>query len=145
MLLLQSCYRNKSNLIFENIAQITGSRTLIKDTTPIGFTSLKKLILVPKCISCHSGPEAKPESDPIDFSSYESTMIDRFIPLIVKGNPYKGRLFESVESGEMPPKIRLHAREIDFIKKWIEACAPKDDITEMPSECPDDDGGDDDW
>tara|TARA_R110000868_G_scaffold132380_3_gene343233 strand:+ start:54456 stop:54842 length:387 start_codon:yes stop_codon:yes gene_type:complete len=123
-----------------------GSGTLISNTTPIGFKAVHKYIFTPKCLSCHSGPNAEPQEDPIDLSTYESTMIDRFIPLIVKGNPYKGRLYNSLESGEMPPKSRLHVKEIEFIKKWIEACAPKEDLFEIPSECPDDDDdGDDDW
>lgn len=144
--ILQGCYRPRSKLIYEEIKGISGSGTLIRTTTPLGFDSLHKFILKPKCLSCHSGPNAEPMNDPIDFSTYESTMVDRFIPLVVKGNPYKGRLFNSVESGEMPPKMNLHQKEIDFIKKWIEACAPKEAVTEIPSECPaDDDGGDDDW
>lgn len=141
-----SCYRAKSKLIYEEINRTIGSGTLISVTTPLGFKSVHEYIFVPKCLRCHSGPNAEPPEDPIDLSSYESTMTDRFIPLIVKGNPYKGRLYGSLESGEMPPKIRLHDKEIEFIKKWIEACAPKEDISEIPSECPDDDtGGDDDW
>ncbi len=92
-------------------------------------------------MSCHSGPNAKPKNDPIDFTTYETTMIDRFIPLLVKGRPDKSRLYLSVENGEMPIEGVLSNIEIEFIKKWIEACAPKNTTAIFAEDCDDSDDG----
>ena len=86
-------------------------------------------------MSCHSGPDAKPMNDPIDFTTYDTTMVDRFIPLLVKGKPQKSRLFLSVEEGEMPVDGTLSNIEIEFVKKWIDACAPKETPTSIPDNC----------
>ena len=149
-LILVSCIEKTTELT----ARIKEDRSiedlLINGQAPLNFESLQKYILRPKCMSCHSGEDAEPENDPIDFTSYESTMIDRFVPLLVKGIPEKSRLFQSVYEGEMPEEGTLSTAEIDFIKKWIQACAPKETLEFIPTDCgsndDDDDGpgGDDD-
>ena len=60
-------------------------------------------------------------------------------------NPKKSRLWEEVDNGNMPIKERLHQKEIDFIAKWIRACAPNEEITELPKSCEEDDDDDDDF
>lgn len=137
-----SCKRSPSDLTFKSRDELVRGNQLMTGKAPLNFKSLQKYILKPKCMSCHSGPDAKPKNDPIDFSTYELTMVDRFIPLLVKGKPEKSRLFLSVEDGEMPVEGMLSNIEIEFIKKWIEACAPEDTPTSIPDDCSD--GGDDD-
>lgn len=93
-------------------------------------------------MGCHSGPDAKPENDPIDFSTYDSTTIDRFVPVFLKGDPERSRFYQSVFNGEMPTSQKLHDKEIQFIKDWILACAPNSPVDTIPDNC--DDGDDDD-
>jgi hypothetical protein len=130
-----SCKRSPSDLSFKSKDDLVRRNQLATGEAPLNFNSLQKYILKPKCMSCHSGPDAKPNNDPIDFTTYDSTMVDRFIPLLVKGKPQKSRLFLSVEDGEMPVEGTLSNVEIEFIKKWIEACAPKETPTSIPDNC----------
>ena len=90
--------------------------------------------------------DAKPKNDPIDFTSYETAMVKRFVPLLVGGKPEISRLFISVDSGEMPPKVRLPKGDVDYIRRWIEACAPKDTPSSIPEKCSvEEEDNDDDW
>lgn len=118
---------------------------IIRGEAPLNFSSLQDYILRPKCMSCHSGENSKPENDPINFDSYETTMIRRFVPLLIKGKPEVSRLFISVETGEMPEQGKLHEKEIEFISNWIEACAPEETPEVILRDCPSDDDDDDDW
>ncbi len=138
-----SCKRSPSDLSFKSKDDLVRRNQLATGEAPLNFNSLQKYILKPKCMSCHSGPDAKPNNDPIDFTTYDSTMVDRFIPLLVKGKPQKSRLFLSVEDGEMPVEGTLSNVEIEFIKKWIEACAPKETPNSIPDDCEDGDDDDD--
>ncbi len=138
-----SCKRSPSDLSFKSKDDLVRRNQLATGEAPLNFNSLQKYILKPKCMSCHSGPDAKPNNDPIDFTTYDSTMVDRFIPLLVKGKPQKSRLFLSVEDGEMPVDGTLSNVEIEFIKKWIEACAPKETPNSIPDDCEDGDDDDD--
>jgi len=138
-----SCGKGQSKLIFFEKDQTVVSKELLSGRAPLNFNSLKEYILKPKCFSCHSGADAKPENDPIDFTSYESTMIKRFVPLLKKGMPEKSRLYLSVFKGEMPVNRPLHKTEINFIKKWIEVCAPKESNSDLSADCNDDGGNDD--
>ncbi len=138
-----SCKRSPSDLSFKSKDDLVRRNQLATGEAPLNFNSLQKYILKPKCMSCHSGPDAKPNNDPIDFTTYDSTMVDRFIPLLVKGKPQKSRLFLSVEEGEMPVEGTLSNVEIEFIKKWIEACAPKETPNSIPDDCEDGDDDDD--
>lgn len=147
MILLNSCQAQKGELRFrDNTLPFKGS-LLIQGKAPLSFKSLQKYVLKPKCMACHSTKAGKvePELDPIDFDTYESTMVKRFIPLLKKGKPEISRLYETVESGEMPELGKLHDKEIEFIAKWIKACAPKEEVTTIPEECPTDDDDDDDF
>ena len=154
LVITASCKRSPSDLSFKSRDELVRGNQLITGEAPLNFYSLQKYILKPKCMSCHSGPDAKPMNDPIDFTTYDTTMVDRFIPLLVKGKPQKSRLFLSVEEGEMPVDGTLSNIEIEFVKKWIDACAPKETPTSIPDNCngngdnddgPGDDGpGDDD-
>ena len=125
LLLTVSCTRSASDLVFKTKSQLQRGSKMQRGQAPLTYESLYKYILKPKCLSCHGAKDAKPVKDPIDFSTYETMMIDRFVPLLIKGKAFKSRLFESVDSGEMPEEGMLSAAEIDFIRKWINACAPK--------------------
>ena len=138
-----SCKRSPSDLSFKSKDDLVRRNQLATGEAPLNFNSLQKYILKPKCMSCHSGPDAKPNNDPIDFTTYDSTMVDRFIPLLVKGKPQKSRLFLSVEEGEMPVDGTLSNIEIEFVKKWIDACAPKETPNSIPDDCEDGDDDDD--
>jgi len=145
LLALSGCLdRSPSDLKFSKLDNTFGGNQLLQSNAPLNYASLKKYILKPKCNSCHSGTDAKPTNDPIDFSTYETAMVDRFVPLLIKGKPERSRLFKSVDSGEMPEEGVLHPIEIEFIKQWIKACAPKDTPASIPDECPRDDDDDED-
>ena len=138
--------RDPSEVQFSKTSDVIRSNEMLRGDAPLSYASLKKYVLKPKCMSCHSGPDAKPTNDPIDFSTYETAMVKRFVPLLIKGKPDTSRLFLTVESGEMPVEGVLHEKEVEFVKKWIEACAPKNEPEEIPTDCPtDDDDDDDDW
>jgi len=101
-------------------------------------------------MSCHSGADAKPSNDQINFDTYETALVKRFVPLLIKGRPETSRLYIVVDNSEMPIDGSLSQKEIDFIGQWIEICAPKYEPEQLPDECqaddnPDDDWGDDDW
>lgn len=114
------------------------------------FNTLYEHILKPKCIRCHQGDSAKPENDPIDLTKYEFLVEDRFVPVLIKGNSQRSRLFVSTFKGEMPPKVPLEEIEIAYIKKWIELCAPETtdssttDCFSGPGDDDDEPGDDDD-
>lgn len=116
---------------------------IIAGNAEYNFKNLYDHILKPKCLKCHQGEEAKPKNDPIDFSNYEIMMTDRFVPLLRKGEPLRSRLFLEVESGEMPPRFPLEPEEIEYIKRWIELCAPKETPTLAGGCSPDGGPGDD--
>lgn len=139
-----SCGNKPSELKFKRVDNAFSGNLLLNGKAPLDFDSLQKYILKPKCIACHSGPDAKPKNDPIDFNTYETTMVNRFIPLLIKGKPEKSRLYKSVLSGEMPISGKLHSIEIEFIKNWIKACAPKIEVIPAPTNCKSDDDDDDD-
>jgi hypothetical protein len=115
---------------------------IIKGEAKLNFENLYEYILKPKCISCHSDSLAEPLNDPIKLNEYNYLIEDRFVPILRKGKPLKSRLYLEVFYGEMPPKAPLNPKEIEYIKKWIEKCAPKDDST--PDDCIDRPGDDDD-
>ncbi len=146
LLTLSGCLnRSATDLKFLKSNNLFRENLMTRGEAPLNYASLKKYVLKPKCMSCHSGADAKPSKDPIDFSSYEKAMVDRFIPLLIKGKPEKSRLFKSVHSGEMPEEGTLHPKEIEFIKQWIKACAPKNTPILIPAKCQSDDDDDDDW
>jgi hypothetical protein len=78
-------------------------------------------------------------------------MIDRFAPLFILGKGEKSRLVKSLTHTDLERRMPLDANqlsklEIEFITNWINACAPKETLEEIPDECstpPGDD--DDDW
>jgi len=153
--LLNSCFdRNTTDMKYSKNNLTSRETLLARGEAPLNFASLKKYILKPKCISCHTGEDAKPKSDPIDFSTYETTMIDRFAPLFIVGRGERSRLVKSLTHTNLEKRMPLEANqlsilEIEFITNWINACAPKETLEEIPDECPtppdDDWEDDDDW
>jgi len=147
--LLTSCLggRDKTELKFDDISR---GNLLMRGEASLGFDSLKKYILRPKCMSCHAGPDAEPSIDRIDFSSYDVMMKKRFARLVKKGNPEGSRLYKSFFKDDpeerMPPEgsPTLNPTEIQFIYDWIKACAPEKAVDIIPEKCPPTGGGDDD-
>ena len=128
----------------------TISNDLTRGIAPLNYASIKKYILKPKCITCHSGATAKPLGNgAVDFSTYELAMQSADgIPLVIKGNSNRGRLIGSLTHQDPEKRMPLKANELtqlemNFITNWIEACAPKETLDEIPEVCPSDD--DDDW
>lgn len=142
--ILISCIpdNRKSDVFFVDKRTFSERRTtMIRPDTPISFEVLKREIIDTKCLKCHVGVDAALD---IDLSSYETTMQDRFVPLLIKGKPEKSRFYKSVLSGEMPPKgPKLEPIEIEYISKWIKECAPEFE-GDSPS-CDDDPDDDDDF
>lgn len=140
---LLGCISKPGDLVFKpDRKKATNENRVISGAASLSFGSLQKYILRPKCMQCHSGSDALPSNDPIDFDTYETTTESRFIPLFIKGKPEKSRLYQSVESGKMPIEGRLHNKEIEFIWDWIKACAPNNETDDTPSECKDSDDDD---
>ncbi|MCO4795052.1 MAG: hypothetical protein KC493_15150 [Bacteriovoracaceae bacterium] len=145
---LSSCFSSseKSDVSFKDRRNDVRGRVLITPKSPLSFKFLKKNILDRKCTSCHSPPD--PDLD-IDFSTYETTTEDRFVPILIKGKAEKSRLYKSVLSGEMPAQSSmLSSQEIEYIKRWINNCAPEfenDQADCLDDSDDDDDFGDDDF
>ncbi|MCO4795570.1 MAG: hypothetical protein KC493_17765, partial [Bacteriovoracaceae bacterium] len=99
LIFLTACQAEKGPLKFRDNSLPFEANALIRGEAPLGFKSLQKYILEPKCMACHSTKvgRVEPEFDPIDFDTYESTMEEKFIPLLIKGHPEKSRLWEEVE------------------------------------------------
>ncbi len=146
IVILSSCYGKRSPLKYVDKTLVDQEALIALSEAPISFKTLQTRILKPKCMKCHSSSAGRvePDLDPIDFDSYDSMMVDRFIPLLKKGFPEKSRLYDVVETGEMPIRERLNDDEIEFIAKWIRACAPNEAVTAIPDSCRSDSNPDDD-
>ena len=75
------------------------------------FRSIQVNILEPKCVRCHSGPNAKAG---LDFSTWESSMVS-----VEPGKPDESTFFAMVDWDEMPPRNPLPQEEKDAIYQWI--------------------------
>ena len=64
-----ACRGELSKLDYKSREGIRGENLVLSGQAPLNFDSLQKYILKPKCMGCHSGSEARPENDPIDFTS----------------------------------------------------------------------------
>jgi len=99
------------------IFMIFNSRAFSLETT-LDYQGLRKKILEPHCLSCHSGPDA---SNGLDYSTYDSMVKTPPYQVVIPGAPGKSIMYLEVESGGMPdggPK--LSDEEIQFVYDWIE-------------------------
>jgi len=82
------------------------------------FSSIHALILVPKCVGCHS-PTGTRKSE--DYSDYQSTLQTG---KIVPGNANASEAYQECVSGSMPENApRLSDQELAAIRDWINAGA----------------------
>lgn len=82
----------------------------------LDFETLNEKILKPKCTDCHDGTRGQ-----INLNDYDSTMRQ-----VTPESPDESRLYNVLVSGDMPKnRSPLSSVEIDFVKKWILAGAPK--------------------
>lgn len=93
------------------------------------FQTLYDYILKPKCIGCHNESRGRPSWDPVILTSYNSLLKGNFVPVINKGKPEESTLYSEVFKGSMPPKVPLEEVEIQYIRDWIEKCAPEVDAS----------------
>jgi hypothetical protein len=73
-------------------------------------------LLAQRCLSCHSGPKPKGK---LDLSRKASAQ-----RVLSPGDLAKSRLWELVDTDEMPPKKPLKAEERAVLKAWIQNGAP---------------------
>jgi|TARA_Y100000768_G_scaffold247434_1_gene187727 hypothetical protein len=130
------------------------SNKLLKGEAPLNFASLQKYILKPKCMSCHSGADAKPKNDPIDFSSYKAMMKKREISLFnfTKQDAKRSRFYKSLVHIDVKKRMPLEAnqlseKELNFVQDWISNCAKEMTVSQTPVNCNlgSDNNDDDDW
>ncbi|MCB0355746.1 MAG: hypothetical protein KDD40_02005 [Bdellovibrionales bacterium] len=91
------------------------------------FSSLSKLILVPKCVACHGPTKA---DDGIRVDSYEYVMgLLGSKKIVTAGLAAESKLYNSVKGGEMPPRsagyTALSSKEVAAIRDWIHSGAAK--------------------
>lgn len=75
------------------------------------FDRIVAPVLAARCLDCHSGPQPKGE---LDLSRKEQALKQ-----LVAGAPDRSRLWELVESDEMPPKHLLPENEKQILRDWI--------------------------
>ncbi|MBC7690234.1 MAG: hypothetical protein H7222_00565 [Methylotenera sp.] len=106
------------------------------------FTSLKKNIFEPKCLTCHSG--AVPKGD-VSFETLQKLKSSPRQPLSMEdaGDPMSSGLYLILTHADpkrrMPPAGSgnpLKPEEIEVIKQWIKLGAPADEGTPTPSPAP---------
>ncbi len=84
----------------------------------VDYVNLYEYILKDKCINCHNPNRARAE---VDLSSYDKMfgMSEYFSTITEPGMPEQSALYTEVFKGSMPPRTKLSADEIDYIKRWI--------------------------
>lgn len=93
------------------IAWIAGANSSLPQVSPLtaSYQSIHDRILVPKCLSCHSGPAAR------------EVALDTHARVASKGND----ILQEVEDGSMPPGPNdLTPIELAVLREWIQAGAP---------------------
>ena len=99
--------------------QTVGVRVALQPT----YSALEALVFHPKCVSCHSGPDA---AAGIDLSGYLAIVRSKAVPpLVVKTKPDESRLYRSLvhpEPHRRMPKdgVPLSEAEILAVRLWID-------------------------
>ncbi len=89
----------------------------------VDFATIQEKILDAKCIRCHSGAFAPLG---LDYTTYESLIVNPPYQVIVKGDPANSILYNAVLSGRMPlGGPRLTQDELKIVYDWIKAGAPE--------------------
>ncbi len=84
---------------------------------PLDFDRTIAPLLAQRCLTCHSGDEAKGK---LDLSSRESAMVGGESGKVIDpGKLDESLLWTHIESDEMPPKKPLDDEEKSRFKKWI--------------------------
>jgi hypothetical protein len=93
------------------------SSTIFSQEPTSDYQGMRKKILEPYCLRCHSGPHA-PKG--LDYSTYDSMVKNPPYQVVVPGFPGRSILYEEIESGGMPKGgPRLSDEEIQFVYDWI--------------------------
>lgn len=78
------------------------------------FSSIHKLILVPKCVGCHSPGGVRSKED---YSNYQTTISTG---KVTKGLANDSAMYTECKSGEMPDKApNLSSEELAVMRDWI--------------------------
>lgn len=84
----------------------------VTDPFPANFSQIRSTILMPRCARCHSLVESR------------QLLLEKWV---VPGDAMASELFESIDSGSMPPYgNKLLDEEVEAVRLWIEAGAPND-------------------
>lgn len=84
----------------------------VTDPFPAKFTHIRSTILMPRCARCHGLVESR------------QLLLEKWV---VPGDAMASELFESIDSGSMPPYgNKLLDEEVEAVRLWIDAGAPND-------------------
>lgn len=84
-----------------------------QSVSDVFFEDIRTSILIPRCLSCHSGPT--PSGDYSVASYVETIAQGRVIP----GSPTTSLLIARIKDGSMPPGGGLLASDLSLIEAWI--------------------------
>lgn len=125
------------SLVVSSCLEFKNEKQLSQADIQASFASLNRSLFVPKCLSCHSGPNS-PHG--VDVSSYNSIVNSpMFPPLIIPGNPEKSSLYQACASGVMPKGApHLPDAYMQALYQWIKNGAKEneDDPNPTPSVTP---------
>lgn len=97
------------------------SVTAAQDVRSVSFEKSIAPLLLSKCVTCHSGDEAKGGLDLISAEKLRTG--GESGAGVVPGKPNESPIWQRISADEMPPKHPLTADEKAAIKTWIEAGA----------------------
>ncbi len=84
----------------------------VTEPFPAKYSQIRSSILMPRCGRCHSLVESR------------KLLLEKWV---VPGDAMASELFESIDSGSMPPYgNKLLDEEVEAVRLWIEAGAPND-------------------
>jgi hypothetical protein len=90
------------------LANLAGQHATAEESA---FDRVVAPVLAGRCLDCHSGPKPKGK---LDLSRKEQALEQ-----VVAGAPGRSRLWEVVETNEMPPKHPLPESEKAILRDWI--------------------------
>lgn len=114
------------NWISKEIDEQAQGPILLPEPIKPTFSSIYKLVLAPKCVTCH-GPTRADDGIRVDSYNYLLGLYSENKELVKIGNALESKLYKSVHNGEMPPAkdgyVRLDDSEVSAIKSWIDSGA----------------------
>ncbi|MBY0517241.1 MAG: hypothetical protein K2P81_10045 [Bacteriovoracaceae bacterium] len=109
LLLLTSCLPSKGPLVYS--LEGKADPVVIDPNEKVTFERISREILVPKCLECHK------------WVSSEARVLRKLVP----GDPENSKIFQSVESGDMPEKgPPLSTGELELMRAYINALVIQD-------------------